>query len=182
MFSDRFLTDICIWQFFDRILIIFDCFLTHFCNWQFSDRLLTEIWQISKSLGTNIEQEYPIIMFFVKRIFSAYSGCLVASLTLPNRPPFINTFQELLNQKDITIVGSQNSFMDYLNQTSDSVLMVLWLISILISKELIFNVFRNWTTECCSKATMKLTYQSQNIKHLHTKSYLAQPLLSACKS
>ena len=122
-----------------------------------------------------------MFMFFKKHIFSAYSGCLVASLTLPKRPPFINTFQELLNQKDITIVGSQNSFMDYLNQTSDSVLMVL-LLTILISKQLTFNVSRSWITECCSKATMKLTYLSPNTKHLHTKFYIAQPQLSACRS
>ena len=122
-----------------------------------------------------------MFMFLNKHIFLAYSGCLVASLTLPKRPPFINTFQELLNQKDITIVGSQNSFMDYLNQTSDSVLMVL-LLTIIISKELTFNVFRSWITECCSKATMKLTYLSPNTKHLHTKFYIAQPQLSACKS
>ena len=124
---------------------------------------------------------YDNIHVLCKHIFSAYSGCLVASLTLPKRPPFINTFQELLNQKDITIVGSQNSFMDYLNQTSDSVLMVL-LLTILISKQLTFNVSRSWITECCSKATMKLTYLSPNTKHLHTKFYIAQPQLSACRS
>ena len=56
---------------------------------------------------------------------SAYSGCLVASLTLPTRPPFIDTFKQLLDQEDVTIVGSaHNSFMAYLSQTKDSVMMV----------------------------------------------------------
>ena len=49
----------------------------------------------------------------------------MASLTLPTRPPFINTFKELLDQEDIIIVGSaHNSFMAYLSQTKDSVMMV----------------------------------------------------------
>ena len=49
----------------------------------------------------------------------------MASLTLPTRPPYINTFKELLDQKDVTIIGNaHNSFMNYLNQTKDSVMMV----------------------------------------------------------
>ena len=49
----------------------------------------------------------------------------MASLTLPTRPPYINTWEELLDQEDITIVGNaHNSFMSYLNQTKDSVMMV----------------------------------------------------------
>ena len=48
----------------------------------------------------------------------------MASLTLPTRPPFIDIFKDLLDQEDITIVGNYNAFMNYLNQTDDSVMMV----------------------------------------------------------
>ena len=61
----------------------------------------------------------------------AYSGCLKASLTLPTRPPFIDTFKDLVDQREITIVGSYNAFMNYLNQSDDSIMMVwqyLWVL------------------------------------------------------
>ena len=49
----------------------------------------------------------------------------MASLTLPTRLPNIDSFKDLIDQKDITIVGSShNSFMTYLNQTEDSIMMV----------------------------------------------------------
>ena len=103
-----------------------------------------------------------MFMFFGKHIFSAYSGCLVASLTLPKRCPLINTFQELLNQKDITIVGSQNSFMDYLNQTSDSVLMVL-LLTILNNKRIRISSFQELNN--------RMLQQGHNETHLYKPNY-----------
>ena len=73
----------------------------------------------------------------------------MASLTLPTRPPFINTFKELLDRKDVTIVGSaHNSFMDYLSQTKDSVMMVqiydvLLVYSLYAPSAIIISYFRN---------------------------------------
>ena len=48
----------------------------------------------------------------------------MASLTRPTRPPYINTFKELVDREDITIIGNANSFMEYLDETQDPIMMV----------------------------------------------------------
>ena len=47
---------------------ISDRYLTVFCNWLFSDRFLTDIWQISKSFGTYIREEYQKCYIWKKYI------------------------------------------------------------------------------------------------------------------
>ena len=66
-------------------------------------------------------------------IISFYDGILhpnsaVSNLAIPKlRPPNINTFKELVDREDVIVIGnSHNSFMEYLQQSKDSVMMVCW--------------------------------------------------------
>ena len=86
----------------------------------------------------------------------------MASLTLPTRPPYINTFEELLDQEDITITGNaHNSFMSYLNQTKDSIMMVQIYGILLATKEYQLKKFISMLCELApaDQATQKSLFE-----------------------
>ena len=89
----------------------------------------------------NMSRHFKATYTCTKTNFVAYSGSLLTCLTLPVRPPLIDTFRDLLEREDLTIMISQsNSMMEYLENTQDPMMRVFITLKITSSLDMCHNI------------------------------------------
>ena len=76
---------------------IYYWFRTHFCIWQYSDRILTDIWQISKSFGTYMKEEYQTSLSSVNSLYA----CIVCSFVI------IQLFAQVIGMSNVNRRGAK---------------------------------------------------------------------------